>query len=95
MPLFAVLRRRTEAWDAARPMEEQRDWRAHADYMDRLYEDRFFALAGPLEGSREVLLIVRANDVAEIERRLARDPWSGSLLETTRIASWTLRLGSL
>jgi uncharacterized protein YciI len=94
MALFAVIRRRTAAWDMSRPMEEQNGWRAHADYMDALYEEGFFALVGPLEGSRDVLLIVRARDAEEIERRLGDDPWSSGLLETTRIAPWTLRLGS-
>jgi uncharacterized protein YciI len=95
VPVFAVLRRRTEAWDRSRPMEEQAGWRAHADYMDALYTAGFFALVGPLEDSGDVLLIVRADDAAEIERRLADDPWTGTMLETTRIAPWTLRLGAI
>jgi uncharacterized protein YciI len=96
MTIFAVIRRRTDAWDFTRPMEEQPDWPGHADFMDALYEEGFFALVGPLEGSRDVLLIVRAADADEIEPRLAADPWSASgMLETTRIAPWTLRLGSL
>jgi len=95
MGLFAIIRRRTAAFDQSRPPEQQQGWRAHADYMDALYAEGFFALVGPLEGSCDVLLIVRATDAAEIERRLADDPWSGGMLETTRIAPWTLRLGSL
>jgi uncharacterized protein YciI len=95
MSIFAIIRRRTDAWDFSRPMEEQPGWRGHADFMDALYEEGLFALVGPLEGSRDVLLIVRARDAAEIERRLAADPWSGGMLETVRIAPWTLRLGAL
>jgi uncharacterized protein YciI len=95
MAIFAVIRRRTDAWDLSRSMEEQPGWRGHADFMDALYNEGFFALVGPLEGSRDVLLIVRAGNAAEIERRLVADPWSGTLLETTLIAPWTLRLGSL
>lgn len=63
--------------------------------MDALYAEDFLALVGPLEGSREVLLIVRADDAEEIERRLADDPCIDGMLETTRIAPWTLRLGSV
>ena len=33
-----------------------------------------------------MLLIVRAGDADEIERCLADDPWTNSMLETTRIA---------
>jgi uncharacterized protein YciI len=95
MGLFAVIRRRTAAFEQSRPLEQQQGWRAHADYMDALYAEGFCALVGPLEDSRDVLLVVRAADAAEIERRLADDPWSDSMLETTRIAPWSLRLGSL
>jgi len=95
MSIFAVIRRRTGDWDFSRPMEEQQGWTAHADFMDALYEEGFFALAGPLKGDRDVLLIVRADSPQEIEHRLAGDPWTGSFLETVRISSWTLRLGAL
>ena len=96
MPLFAVTRRRTERWAHGQPLEGQADWRAHADYMDRLEAEGFFLLAGPLEQSNEVLLVVRAGSREEVERRLAEDPWTGlRLLETVRIAEWTLRVGSL
>jgi len=95
MPIFAVLRSRGPAWDDARALDEQQEWRAHADFMDALYDEGFALLVGPLEGTREALLIVQASDAEEVRNRLARDPWSGHLLTTTQIARWTLRLGSL
>jgi hypothetical protein len=43
-----------------------------------------------------VLLIVKATSPDEIRSRLAEDPWTiRDLLRVTRIAPWTLRLGSL
>jgi len=68
--------------------------------MDALVEEGFVVLGGPLEGrspggTSEALIVVRAGDEAEIRERLAADPWEGSLLTTTRIAPWTIRLGSL
>ena len=58
--------------------------------------DGFALLAGPLTGSREVLLILQAESAEEIETRLAADPWTElGMLETVRIAPWNLRLGSL
>jgi uncharacterized protein len=93
--LFAVTRTRTSAWDDARPIEDQKDWRGHADFMDALYGEGVVLLAGPLEGTREALLVLKAEDEAEIRARLATDPWTDTLLRTTRVAAWTLRLGTL
>ena len=93
--LFAIIRSRGPAWDAAIPMEEQPGWRAHAAFMDRLYAEGFVHLVGPLEGSPDVLLIARADSEAEIRERLAGDPWGTDRLDLRRVAPWTLRLGSL
>ena len=94
--VFAVWRSRGPAWDDSRPLERQADWAGHAQFMDRLYEEGFAALVGPLEGTRDALLILRASSVEEIEARLARDPWStNGLLTTRQISRWELRLGSL
>ena len=96
MALFAVIRRRTERWAFGRPIESQEAWDAHADYMDALADEGFFVLAGPLEQFDEVLLIVRAETAEAVEARLAADPWTElGLLETVRVAEWTLRIGSL
>jgi hypothetical protein len=94
--LFAVVRSRGAAWNDALPMEQQEAWQPHADFMDALLDDGFVVIGGPLEGTRDVLLIIRARDADEIASRLENDPWSPlDLLRITRIAPWTLRLGSL
>jgi uncharacterized protein YciI len=94
--LFAVINTRSPHWDDTKPMEEHEGWRAHADFMNALVADGFVLLGGPLEGSRDVLLIVRAESEAEIEVRLADDVWVvNDLLRRRSIAPWTLRLGSL
>jgi uncharacterized protein YciI len=78
------------------PLERQKDWDAHAAFMNSLEAEGFVALGGPLAGSKDVLLIMRADTVDEIEKRLAADPWTRlDLLRVTRIAPWTLRLGSV
>ena len=93
---FVVLRSRGPAWNDETPLEGQADWTAHATFMDTLFEERFVALAGRLEGTRDALLVVRASNVAEIVERLASDPWTiNGLLVTKQISSWQLRLGSL
>ena len=94
--LFAVIRSRGPRWDPSRPLERQPDWRGHAVFMNGLKAEWFVVLGSPLEGTPEVLLIIRAEDEAEIRARLAADPWSASdLLRVDRAVPWTLRLGSL
>jgi uncharacterized protein YciI len=93
--LFAVIRSRASAWDPSRSLEGQDGWQAHAEFMDALYAEGFVVLVGPLEGTSDALLIVRAENNEQIQSRLSADPWEGHLLRTTRLSPWTLRLGSL
>ena len=95
-PLFVVIRTRGPAWDDAVPLNGQSDWRGHAAFMDALVEEGFVHLGGPLEGTRDALLVVEAADAAEIVARLADDPWTKSgLLTISRISPWALRLGRI
>ena len=96
MKLYAVIRSRGSAWQPSLALEKQPGWNAHASFMDALVSAGFVLLGGPLEGTSDVLLIIRANDPDEIERRLEDDPWATQgLLRITRVSPWTLRLGSL
>jgi len=64
--------------------------------MNALQREGFVLLGGPLEGTSDVLLIIRANSADEIIQRLAHAPWSGAgLLRVSEIMPWTLRLGTL
>ena len=93
---FVVLRSHGPAFVEAAPLEEQAGWEEHAAFMDALVEDGFVVLGGPLEGTRDALLVVHAADPDEIERRLAADPWCKSgLLVPKQISPWRIRLGSL
>ena len=94
--VFAVLRSRGPAFDDAKPLEDQGQWAEHAAFMDALFEERFAVLVGPLEGTRDALLILRASSATEVVERLARDPWTSSgHLITKQISPWQLRLGSV
>ncbi len=94
--LFAVMRTRGPAWQEARPLEGQADWSGHAAFMNALAKERFVLLGGPLEGTPDVLLIVRARSPEEIRSRLALDPWEVTgLLRAALVTPWTLRLGAL
>lgn len=94
--LFAVTRTQGPRWNPEVPLERQEDWDGHADFMNGLQASGFVLLAGPLEGTPDVLLIMRANNVEEIHARLNLDSWtSKDLLRIKQIVPWTLRLGSL
>jgi uncharacterized protein YciI len=93
---FAVICTHGGAWQPGLPLESQAGWEAHAAFMDRLEAESFVVLGGPLEGTEDVLLVVRASDRAEIMDRLAEDPWSrDDLLRVSRVSPWTVRLNSV
>ena len=84
------------AWDESRPLEQQSEWTAHAAFMDALFGEGFVAFAGPLEGARGALLIVRAESEAQVRARLATDPWHrDGHLQVRECWPWEIRLGSL
>jgi len=94
--LFAVIRTRGPQWQHSLPLESQENWAGHAAFMNALQNGGFIVLGGPLDGTSDVLLIVRANTPEEIADRLQADPWVASdLLHLTRVAPWVIRLGSL
>jgi uncharacterized protein YciI len=77
-------------------MEEQVDWPSHASFVEGLAEGGFLVLVGPLEGTRDALLVVRAAGPSEIESRPGADPWTANgLLVTKQVAPWQIRIGSL
>ncbi|MBL6617661.1 MAG: hypothetical protein ISP49_09215 [Reyranella sp.] len=94
--VFAVTRTRGANWNSDLAMDQQDDWREHADFMNGLHKDRVVMLGGPLEGTSEILLVIRAATEDEVRRRLSGDCWSRTdILRIGRIVPWRLRLGSL
>jgi len=94
--LFAVIRTRGPAFEPSRPLEAQADWAAHAAFMNGLVRDGSVILGGPLEGTADVLLVMRAASADDARVRLAADPWTvQDLLRVSRISPRALRLGSL
>jgi uncharacterized protein YciI len=93
MALYVVRLRRGGPWDWSRDMREQVGWDEHARFMDGLVDAGFVLLGGPLEGDREVLLIVEAESEDAIGERLAEDPWAPSgMLRPARVERWTVLL---
>ena len=93
---FAVLRTRGPNWDHATPLRQQRLWDEHATFTDGLEAEGLIRLAGPLEGSLDVLLIVRGESAEAVEVRLSEDPWTPvDMLRTTWIRPWNVLVGAL
>ena len=92
--LFAVIRTRGPKWDWGRALREQALWHEHAVDVDGLEEAGLLQLAGPLDGTDDVLLICRGESAEVIEARLAEDPWTpADMLHTTRIMPWNMLVG--
>ena len=87
-----VVRRSGPEYDAARPLEEQSGWDAHAACMDGLADDGFIVLGGPLGDEQRVVHAVEAPSEEAVRETLARDPWSGSHLIVDAVEPWTIRL---
>jgi uncharacterized protein YciI len=93
---FVVIESRGPNWDDSRVMDDQREWTAHAALMDAMVAERFILLGGPLEGTRDVVLVVQAEDDSEVMSRFAVDPWiRNGLLVVKECRPWRIRLGSL
>jgi uncharacterized protein YciI len=92
--LYVVMLSRGPAWNESQPLEGQVEWRPHADFMNALHAEGFVLLAGPLQGTSDVLQIIRAESPEHIAVRLGEDPWAqNGLLWIVRIAPWDLRIG--
>lgn len=60
--------------------------------MDRLVDDGFVVLGGPLADEVRVVLAVEAESEEIVRATLARDPWHDSHLLVDRVDRWTIRL---
>jgi hypothetical protein len=96
MALYAVRLVRGGPWDWSLDMRGQVLFDEHGRLMDAFVDQGFIRLGGPLEGDREVLLIVEAESDAAIHARLADDPWIlNGMLTVARLERWRILLGSL
>jgi uncharacterized protein YciI len=90
---FVVRLQHTGPWDFSRGLREQDGWDEHAAFMDRLVEDGFIVLGGPLEGDRDIMHVIEAESKGAIRARLAKDNWArNGMLAVTSIEEWTVLL---
>lgn len=87
-------------WDAAKTglsgIREQNAFDEHAAFMDRLVDEGFVVLGGPLGEGEEALLIIEARNEAEVMARMGEDPWKPmAILLVGEIRPWTIWLGTV
>jgi uncharacterized protein YciI len=76
-------------------MTHQAAWTEHAAFMNRLVDEGFVLLGGPLGDGGRILLVVMAENEASIYRRIEADPWTPlGLLPVARIEPWRILLGT-
>ncbi len=93
MELYAVRQQRGGPWDWTRDLRGQAGFEDHRRFMNGLVDSGFILLGGPLDGDRDVLLIIDAPGEDVIRRRLADDPWaSNGMLTVTSVERWTILL---
>jgi uncharacterized protein YciI len=93
MATYAVRLQRGGPWDWGKDMRDQDLWDEHARCMDELTGAGFIQLGGPLQGDRQVLMLVEAASEEEVRARLAEDPWAANgMLTPVAIERWTILL---
>lgn len=99
MSYFAVIREAGPAWTDGKGLSEQPAVSNHAAFMAALADQGSLLCAGPLAGSEagrvRVLLIFNTDSEAEIQRRLADDPWTSTdQVQITSIEPWNVFVGA-
>jgi uncharacterized protein YciI len=93
MAYFAVRLVHGPGWDLTRQIRDQDGWDTHSSFMDRLVDQGFIILGGPVGNGMQTLHVVEAADEDDVRTRLAEDPWaSARLLEIGTIEPWKLWL---
>jgi hypothetical protein len=92
---YLVERGKGPAWNHSRGRRGQAGWEEHAAFMDRLVEEGFIVLGGPIgEGDEgdNTLLVVAADDEGTVRARLGEDPGPEEMLTIESIRPWTVWL---
>jgi uncharacterized protein YciI len=81
--------------DAAKGTREQPFWDQHEAFIDRLVEERFILMGGPLLDQagmpQGALLIVNAEDENEVKEKLKNDPWlEKGILKLESVKRWEI-----
>jgi len=87
-------------WDTSKTglsgIRQQDAFDEHAAFMDRLVDDGFVVLGGPLGEGEQALLLIQAGNETDLRARMAEDPWKPmGVLHVGEVRPWTIWLGAL
>ena len=77
--------------DFSKETREQPFWDEHAAFIDRLVDEKFILLGGPLVDEGGAMLIVKADDENEVREKLKNDPWyEHGILKQVSVKRWQI-----
>ena len=77
--------------DFSKETREQPFWDEHAAFIDRLVDDGFILMGGPLVDESGSLLIFNAKDENEVREKLKDDPWAEhGILKLESVKRWEI-----
>ncbi len=97
MGYFLVTESQGPAWNPDRRRREQVGFQEHAAIMDELTGLGTILLGGPVGNDVDIgdaLLVICADDDADVRAQLSADPWLGNVLTIKSVQKWNLWLRS-
>jgi uncharacterized protein len=77
--------------DFSKGTREQPFWNEHAKFIDRLVDDGFILMGGPLVDEGGALLIFNAKNENEVRETLKNDPWAKhGILKLESVKRWAI-----
>jgi len=77
--------------DFSKSTREQPFWDEHAAFIDKLVDDGFILMGGPLVDENGALLILNAEDENEVRDKLKNDPWTEhGILKLESVGRWEI-----
>ena len=77
--------------DLSKGTREQPFWDEHAQFINKLIEEGFILMGGPLVDEGGALLIVNAENENEVKSKIENDPWyAHSVLKLESIRRWQI-----
>ena len=77
--------------DLSKGTRGQLFWDEHAQFINKLIEEGFISMGGPLIDEGGALLIINAEDENEVKAKLENDPWyTHGILKLESIRRWQI-----